>query len=221
MFASVRFACCTLAVVFSLILVACVRAAFYTRYLSRRSLAPMCPDARCVCSLFCACSVQSLVSDCYFGLFVFVVLSVLSFHLCSAFCEVCATFSDFYFSSLVSKLTRMCDCFSRLAASHVGADLGEREVLQHQLDVIMQYNAQDRLGLHQRALDFALEAFECIVLKREPGAELEFCHCCEDADRLIAYLGEVDRFHHHLEDTTYCRSPRMRCHMRRALFKNY
>lgn len=112
----------------------------------------------------------------------------------------------------------MCDCFNKLAQSH--GNMGStKEVLYHLFEVIAQYFTHEKPGLYFRVLDFACEAYERVVLKQEPDVVIGNRHCCEEVDRLIAYLAEVDRLHHYVERTNFRRSPRLNGRVRRALLK--
>lgn len=94
-----------------------------------------------------------------------------------------------------------------------------KAVLYHLFEVIAQYFTHEKPGLYLRVLDFACEAYERVVLKQEPDTTVGNRHCCEEVERLIAYLAEVDHLHHHIEETNFRRSPRLNGRIRRALLR--
>lgn len=112
----------------------------------------------------------------------------------------------------------MCSCYSKLLASHesLGSD---KEMLYHLLEVVAEYFTHDRPGLYLRVLNFAWEAYAAIVLKKDPEDDHPDTHCCEEVDRLLDYIRELDQFHHRSRSTDVVRSPRLRNRLRRALYK--
>lgn len=117
------------------------------------------------------------------------------------------------------QLTNMCDCFSKLARSHENMESTE-VTLHHLVEVIAKHFTNEKPVLYFKALDFVCEAYERVAIKQSPTTANSHRHSCDEVERLITYISEVDRFHHHLEEANFQRSPRLSGRMRRALFKD-